>query len=42
MNIKQEHLFGVVFITSQGEVLIWEAHNISDQRSRTEDVKFLI
>lgn len=41
-NIKQEHLFGVIFITSQGEPLIWGAHDISDQRSRTEDVKILI
>ena len=41
-NIKQKHLFGVIFITSQGETLIWEAHDISDQRSRTEDVKILI
>ena len=30
-NIKQEHLFGVIFITSQGKVLIWEACDISDQ-----------
>ncbi|CAG8842820.1 12980_t:CDS:1, partial [Racocetra persica] len=41
-NIKQEHLFGVVLITSQGEALIWNSHDISDQRSRTEDVKLLI
>ena len=41
-NIKQEHLFGVIFITSQGETLIWGAHDVSDQRSRTEDVKLLI
>ncbi|RGB34187.1 hypothetical protein C1646_760843 [Rhizophagus diaphanus] len=41
-NIKQEYLFGVIFITSKGETLIWEAHNISDQLSRTEDAKLLI
>ncbi|CAB4395944.1 unnamed protein product [Rhizophagus irregularis] len=41
-NIKQEHLFGVIFITSKGETLIWGAHDISDQRSRTEDAKLLI
>src|SRR6266540_6155599 len=41
-NIKQEHLFGVIFITSQDEFLIWEAHDISDQQSKTEDIKLLI
>ena len=37
-NVKQEHLFGVVLITSQGKTLIWEVRDISDERSRTEDV----
>ena len=37
-NIKQEHLFGVVFITSTGETLIWGAKDISDERSKTENV----
>jgi hypothetical protein len=37
-NVKQEHLFGVVFITSAGETLIWGANDISDERSKTEDV----
>jgi hypothetical protein len=41
-NVKQEHLFGVVFITSSGKTLIWGAKDISDQRSKTEDVKKLI
>ncbi len=41
-NIKQEHLFGVIFITFQGKTLIWGANNISNQWSRTEDVKLLI
>jgi len=41
-NIKQEHLFGVVLITSQGEALIWNARDISDQRSRTKNAKLLI
>ncbi|CAG8671688.1 9194_t:CDS:2, partial [Ambispora gerdemannii] len=41
-NIKQQHLFGVVFITSQGEILIWKAKDVSDQRSKTEDVKLLL
>ncbi|RGB36845.1 hypothetical protein C1646_813758 [Rhizophagus diaphanus] len=30
-NVKQEHLFGVVLITSSGKTLIWGAKNISDQ-----------
>ncbi|GBB94004.1 hypothetical protein RclHR1_22700003 [Rhizophagus clarus] len=37
-NIKQEHLFGVVFITSTDETLIWGAKDISDERSKTENV----
>jgi|SRR5581483_4578225 len=41
-NIKQEHLFGVVLITSLGKTLIWGVKDISDQRSKTEDVKGLI
>jgi hypothetical protein len=41
-NVKQEHLFGVVLITSFGKILIWGVKDISDQRSRTEDVKALI
>ena len=36
--VKQEHLFGVVFITSTGETLIWGAKDISDERSKTENV----
>jgi len=31
-------LFGVVFITSMGEILIWGARDISDGKSKTEDV----
>jgi len=41
-NIKQQHLFGVVFITSRGKILIWKAKDVSDQRSKTEDVKLLL
>jgi hypothetical protein len=37
-NVKQEHLFGVVFITSAGETLIWGAKDISNERSKTENV----
>jgi hypothetical protein len=36
-NVKQEHIWGVVFITSQGQPLVWGAQEISSQRSRTED-----
>src|SRR5687767_14880304 len=38
VNIKQEHLLGVIFITSMGESLVWGVKDISDQRSKTEDV----
>ena len=41
-NIKREHLFGVVFITSLGETLIWKVRDISGQRSKTEDAIQLI
>ncbi|CAB4429287.1 unnamed protein product [Rhizophagus irregularis] len=41
-TLKQEHLFGFVLITSSGKTLIWGAKDISDQRSKTEDVKMLI
>jgi hypothetical protein len=37
-NVKQEHLFGVVFITSAGETLIWGAKDISNERSKTENI----
>ncbi len=37
-NVKQENLFGVVFITSMGEILVWGAKDVSDERSKTEDV----
>ena len=30
-NIKQEHLFGIVLITSKGEALVWNVWDISDQ-----------
>lgn len=30
-NVKQEHLFGFVLITSSGKTLIWGAKDISDQ-----------
>ena len=37
-NVKQEHIWGVVFITSFGQPLVWGAHDISAERSKTEDV----
>jgi hypothetical protein len=37
-NVKQENIWGVVLITSKGQSLIWGAHEISSERSRTEDV----
>jgi len=41
-NIKREHLFGVVLITSRGKPLIWNASDISNQRSMTENAKLHI
>ncbi|PKY55008.1 hypothetical protein RhiirA4_305502, partial [Rhizophagus irregularis] len=37
-NVKIEQLWGVVFITSKGQPLVWGAHEISAERSRTTDV----
>lgn len=37
-NVKMEQLWGVVFITSEGQPLVWGAYEISSERSRTEDV----
>ena len=37
-NIWSEHLFGVVFITSEGKPLTWGAKDISSERSKTSDV----
>jgi len=37
-NVKQEHLFGIVFIRSTGETLIWNVSDINDKRSKTNDV----
>ena len=36
--MKQEHIWGVVFLTTSGQPLIWGAYNISAERSKTEDV----
>ena len=37
-NVKQEHIWGVVFLTTSGRSLIWGAYDISAERSKTEDV----
>ncbi|CAG8762139.1 11302_t:CDS:1, partial [Cetraspora pellucida] len=37
-NVKQEHILGVVFITMEGQSLIWGAYNISLERSQTQNV----
>ena len=37
-NVKQEKLWGVVLITSDGRPLIWGAQETSSERSRTENV----
>ncbi|CAG8842515.1 45385_t:CDS:1, partial [Gigaspora margarita] len=37
-NIRQEHIWGVVFITTNGQSLIWGAHDISSERSQTQNV----
>jgi hypothetical protein len=37
-NVRSEHLFGVVFITSEGKSLTWGAKDISSERSKTSDV----
>jgi hypothetical protein len=37
-NVKMEQLWGIVFITSKGQPLVWGAHEISSERSRTADV----
>jgi len=37
-NVKMEQLWGIVFITSKGQPLVWGAYEISAERSRTADV----
>ncbi|CAB4419113.1 unnamed protein product [Rhizophagus irregularis] len=37
-NVKAEHIWEVVLLTSQGQSLIWGAHDISGEFSRTENV----
>ena len=37
-NVKAEHIWGVILITSQGQPLIWGAYDISGEASQTENV----
>ena len=37
-NILNQHIFGSLFITSSGEILIWEASDISNERERLIEV----
>jgi hypothetical protein len=37
-NVKQEKLWGVVLITSNGTPLIWGAQEVTSERSQTQDV----
>ncbi len=37
-NILNQHIFGSLFITSSGEILIWEASDISSERERLVEV----
>ncbi|CAG8797239.1 7388_t:CDS:1, partial [Cetraspora pellucida] len=37
-NIRQEHIWGIVFITINGQSLIWGVHDISSERSQTQNV----
>jgi len=41
-NVRSEHLFGVVFITSEGKTITWGAKDISSERSKTQNVICLI
>ena len=37
-NVLNQNLFGSVFITSEGEVIIWKAVNVSDEFERWKEV----
>lgn len=38
-NVVNQNILGSVLITSSGEVLVWQAKDISGERSRTSEVK---
>jgi hypothetical protein len=42
VNVRSEHLFGVMFITSEGKTITWGAKDISSNRSKTQDVVYYI
>ena len=37
-NVVEQKIMGVVLITSNGSVLVWDAENISGERQRAEEV----
>jgi hypothetical protein len=37
-NILNQHIFGALFITSSGEILIWKASDISSERERMIEI----
>jgi hypothetical protein len=37
-NILNQHIFGALFITSSGEILIWKASDISNERERMIEI----
>ncbi|RHZ56075.1 hypothetical protein Glove_406g119 [Diversispora epigaea] len=37
-NVLKQHIFGCLFITSYGEILIWKSSNISSERERIIDI----
>jgi hypothetical protein len=37
-NILNQHIFGSLFITSSGEILIWDASDVSNERERLIEV----
>src|SRR3954471_10244190 len=37
-NVRSEHLFGVIFITSEEKLLTWGAKDISSERFKTRNV----
>ena len=38
-NVVNQNIIGSILITSSGEVLVWQAMDISGERSRTAEVK---
>jgi hypothetical protein len=38
-NVVNQNIMGSILITSSGEVLVWQAMDISGERSRTAEVK---